>query len=72
LKVTDLHELKREGRKIVGVVCWDSATAKLADDLGVELVSVGDSAAESFEELLVFCAAVRRGVTRALLSCDLL
>jgi 3-methyl-2-oxobutanoate hydroxymethyltransferase len=71
LKVTDLHELKREGRKIVGVVCWDPATAKLADDLGVELVSVGDSAAESFEELLVFCAAVRRGVTRALLSCDL-
>jgi len=71
LTIADLHELKRAGRKIVGVVCWDPATAKLADDLGVDLVSVGDSAAESFEELLVFCAAVRRGVTRALLSCDL-
>jgi 3-methyl-2-oxobutanoate hydroxymethyltransferase len=69
--VPALQAMKREGRKIVGVVCWDPASAVVADAAGVELVSVGDSVAVSFEELLVFCRAVRRGVERALLSCDL-
>jgi 3-methyl-2-oxobutanoate hydroxymethyltransferase len=66
-----LQAMKREGRKIAAVVCWDAATAEVADAAGAELVSVGDSAAAGFDELLVFCGAVRRGVTRALLSCDL-
>jgi 3-methyl-2-oxobutanoate hydroxymethyltransferase len=69
--IAELQAMKREGRKIVAVVCWDPATAKAADDAGVEIVSVGDSVTESFEELLGFCTAVRRGVKRALLSCDL-
>jgi 3-methyl-2-oxobutanoate hydroxymethyltransferase len=71
LTVPALQAMKREGRKIVAVVCWDPATAEVADAHGVELVSVGDSVVVSFEELLVFCSAVRRGVKRALLSCDL-
>ena len=71
LSVPALQAMKREGRKIAGVVCWDPATAEVADASGVELVSVGDSVAVSFDELLVFCCAVRRGVKRALLSCDL-
>jgi 3-methyl-2-oxobutanoate hydroxymethyltransferase len=71
LTVPALQAMKREGRKIVAVVCWDPATAEVADADGVELVSVGDSVVVSFEELLVFCSAVRRGVKRALLSCDL-
>ena len=64
--------MKRDGRKIVGVVCWDAATAGVLDQAGVDLVSVGDSiavslwgrAAEgdlSFDELLLFCRAVRGG-----------
>lgn len=69
--VPALQAMKREGRKIVGVVCWDPASAEVADAAGVEIVSVGDSVAVSFDELLVFCGAVRRGVERALLSCDL-
>ena len=71
LTVPALQAMKREGRKIAAVVCWDPATAEVADTAGVEIVSVGDSVVVSFEELLVFCAAVRRGVKRALLSCDL-
>jgi 3-methyl-2-oxobutanoate hydroxymethyltransferase len=71
LTVPALQAMKREGRKIVAVVCWDPATAEVADAAGVELVSVGDSVVVSFDELLVFCSAVRRGVKRALLSCDL-
>jgi 3-methyl-2-oxobutanoate hydroxymethyltransferase len=69
--VPALQAMKREGRKIVGVVCWDPASAGVADAAGVEIVSVGDSVAVSFDELLVFCRAVRRGVERALVSCDL-
>ena len=69
--VPALQAMKRGGGKIVGVVCWDPASAAVADAAGVEIVSVGDSVAVSFDEVLVFCRAVRRGVERALLSCDL-
>lgn len=71
ISLDGLREMKRDGRKIAAVVCWDQASAQVADAAGVELVSVGDSVAESLDELLVFCGAVRRGVRRALLSCDL-
>ena len=66
-----LKQMKRDGRKIAAVVCWDSNTAEVADAAGIDIVSVGDSAAPSLDELLVFCGAVRRGVKRALVSCDL-
>jgi 3-methyl-2-oxobutanoate hydroxymethyltransferase len=71
ITVETLREMKRDGRKISAVVCWDSGTAQVADAAGVDIVSVGDSVAQSLEELLVFCRVVRRGVERALVSCDL-
>lgn len=52
-------------------MCWDQGTAAAADAAGVEIVSVGDSAAPAVDELVVFCRSVRRGVERALVSCDL-
>jgi 3-methyl-2-oxobutanoate hydroxymethyltransferase len=67
-----LQEMKRDGRKIVGVVAWDDQMAQIADRAGVDLISVGDSAGDiTLEEMLILCRAVRRGVTRALLSVDL-
>jgi 3-methyl-2-oxobutanoate hydroxymethyltransferase len=74
--------MKREGRKIVGVVAWDFQTARIADRAGVDVVSVGDSVGVNLwgrederdvtiDEMLLVCAAVRRGVRRALVSCDL-
>jgi 3-methyl-2-oxobutanoate hydroxymethyltransferase len=69
--IAELDAMKRDGRKIAVVVCWDANTAAVADAAGVEIVSVGDSAAASLDELLAFCASVRRGVERALVSCDL-
>ena len=71
MTLAELRAMKRDGRKIACIVCWDQATAELADAAGVEIVSVGDSVVESFEELVVYLTAVRRGVTRALVSCDL-
>jgi len=76
-----LQQMKRDGRKIVGVVAWDYQIARIAERAGVDFVSVGDSVGVNlwghanplevtFEEMLVCCKAVRRGVTRALVSCD--
>ena len=69
--VDALRAMKRDGRKSVALVCWDSGTARVADEAGIDIVAVGDSVAETLEELVVFCTVVRRGVQRALLSCDL-
>jgi 3-methyl-2-oxobutanoate hydroxymethyltransferase len=80
--VAALQAMKREGRKIVGVVAWDTETARVVDRAGVDIVSVGDSVAVSLwgrdaegqvavDEMLVVCSAVARGVRRALVSCDL-
>lgn len=76
-----LRESKRAGRKLVAIVAWDYPIARIADRVGVDIVSVGDSvgvnlwghASESevgLAEMLVVCKAVRRGVRRALVSCD--
>jgi 3-methyl-2-oxobutanoate hydroxymethyltransferase len=76
-----LLQMKREGRKSVGIVAWDYQMARIADRAGVDIVSVGDSVgvnlwghssplAVTMEEMLVVCKAVRRGVTHALVSCD--
>jgi 3-methyl-2-oxobutanoate hydroxymethyltransferase len=77
----DLQAMKREGRKIVGVVAWDYQMARIVDRAGVEIVSVGDTVGVNLwgqpnpleitmEQVLVVAQAVRRGVGRALLSCD--
>jgi 3-methyl-2-oxobutanoate hydroxymethyltransferase len=71
LSVAALQAMKHDGRKIAGLVCWDTGTARAADAAGIDLVSIGDSGARSIDELLVFCAAVCRGAERAVVSCDL-
>ncbi|HTP84000.1 MAG TPA: 3-methyl-2-oxobutanoate hydroxymethyltransferase, partial [Alphaproteobacteria bacterium] len=76
-----LQQMKRDGHKIVGVVAWDYQVAQIVDRAGVEIVSVGDSVGVNLwghanplevtlEEILVVAKAVRRGVKRALVSCD--
>lgn len=82
ITVPALQAMKREGRKIVGVVGWDYQMARIVDRAGVDIVSVGDSvgvnlwgrddeADVTLEEMVLVCRAVRRGVTHALVSCDL-
>ncbi len=81
MTIPALQQMKRDGKKSVGVVAWDYPLARLADRAGVDFVSVGDSVGVNLwghanplevtlDELLVCCKAVRRGVTRALVSCD--
>ena len=81
MTVGDLQAMKPAGRKIVGVVAWDCQIARIVDRAGVDLVSVGDSVGMNLwgrtdpedmtlDEMILVCRAVRRGVARALLSCD--
>jgi 3-methyl-2-oxobutanoate hydroxymethyltransferase len=81
MNLAGLQRMKREGRKIVGVVVWDFQLAQIVERAGVDLVSVGDSVGVNLwgqaegeitlDEMLVVLKAVRRGVKRSLLSCDL-
>ena len=77
-----LAEKKRQGEAIVMVTAYDFPSGEIVDAAGVDIVLVGDSAAEvvlgypstvvvSIGEMLMLTAATRRGVRRALLIADL-
>ncbi|KHK98804.1 3-methyl-2-oxobutanoate hydroxymethyltransferase [Microbacterium mangrovi] len=77
-----LAELKTQGKPIVMVTAYDYATARVADRAGVDMVLVGDSAAQvvlgrrstvdiTVDEMLILAAAARRGVESAFLVGDL-
>jgi 3-methyl-2-oxobutanoate hydroxymethyltransferase len=79
--VSVLQQMKRAGRKIVGLVVYDYQMAQIADRAGVDLVSIGDSVGVilwghegetevTLDQMLLACRGVRRGTTRALVSCD--
>lgn len=81
INLATLQRMKIEGRKIAGVVAWDYQMAQIVDRAGVDLVSVGDTVGVNLwghthplevtlDEMVIVCKAVRRGVKRALLSCD--
>jgi len=76
-----LYEMKRQGRKIVGMVAWDFQMAQIVDRAGVDIVSVGDTVGVNLwghetphevtlDEMILVGKAVRKGVKRALLSVD--
>ena len=81
VSVAGLQQMKRDGRKIVGVVAWDFQMASIADRAGADIVSVGDTVGinlwghanpleVTMDEMMVVTKAVRRGVKRALVSVD--
>jgi 3-methyl-2-oxobutanoate hydroxymethyltransferase len=77
-----LIEWKRQKRPIVTLTAWDYPIARSLDEAGVDVILVGDSLAMvalgypttlpvTLETMLHHTAAVCRGVTRALVICDL-
>ena len=79
--IPSLQAMKAAGEKSVCVVAWDYQIARIADMAGVDIVSVGDTVGINLwgqpnpleitmDEVLVVAKAVRRGTSRALLSCD--
>jgi 3-methyl-2-oxobutanoate hydroxymethyltransferase len=82
MTISALQAMKHDGKKSVGVVAWDFQLARIADRAGFDFVSVGDSVGVNLwgrtdvldvtlDEMLICCKAVRRGVERALVSCDM-
>ena len=80
--LSKLAEKKALGEPIVMVTAYDHPSAQVAEEAGVDVVLVGDSAAMTvlgypstvpvtLEELLMLAAAVRRGLSTPLLVGDL-
>ncbi|HEX6391002.1 MAG TPA: 3-methyl-2-oxobutanoate hydroxymethyltransferase [Solirubrobacteraceae bacterium] len=80
--LTKLHEMRALGEPIVMITAYDHPSAVVVEEAGVDVVLVGDSAANTVlgyestvpvtvEELLVLAAAVRRGLETPLLVGDL-
>jgi 3-methyl-2-oxobutanoate hydroxymethyltransferase len=77
-----LQEMKENGEPIVMVTAYDYPSATVAEEAGVDLVLVGDSAANvvlgyertdlvSMEEMIVLGKAVRRGLRTPLMIADM-
>jgi 3-methyl-2-oxobutanoate hydroxymethyltransferase len=82
ITLTKLGEMRALGEPIVMVTAYDHPTAVAVEEAGVDVVLVGDSAANNVlgyedtvpvtvEELLMLTAAVRRGLKTPLLVGDL-
>jgi 3-methyl-2-oxobutanoate hydroxymethyltransferase len=80
--LAELAGLKRDGTPIVMVTAYDTPSARLADQSGVDIVFVGDSAANnvlgyadttaiSMDEMVMLAAAARRGTHRAFFMVDM-
>jgi 3-methyl-2-oxobutanoate hydroxymethyltransferase len=80
--LSKLAEKKALGEPIVMVTAYDYPSAKVAEEAGVDVVLVGDSAAMtvlgypstvpvSLDEMLMLAAAARRGLTTPMLVGDL-
>ena len=80
--ISSLTEKKALGEPLVMITAYDYPSAKVAEDAGVDVVLVGDSAAMtvlgypstvpvSLDEMLMLAAAVRRGLTTPFLVGDL-
>ena len=81
ITIPHLHQMKRDGQKIVGVVAWDYHMARIADRAGVDIISVGDTVGinmwgqtnpleVTMEQMITVTQAVRRGTKRAIVSAD--
>ena len=78
----EIVEMAHRHEPIVMVTAYDAPSARLADEAGVDIVLVGDSAGTTvlggqstvpvtMEEMVVYTRAVSRGVTRALVIADM-
>jgi len=79
---TQLLDWKRQHRPLVALTAWDTAIATILDQAGVEIILVGDSLGMvalgydttlpvTLDMMIHHAAAVKRGVKRALVICDL-
>lgn len=77
-----LRKMKCEGQKIAMLTSYDFTTAKIVDGAGIDIILVGDSAANvmagcsttlpiTVDEMIYHAKCVVRGVKRAFVVCDM-
>ena len=77
-----LAEMRSRGARIVMVTAYDAPSARLADEAGIDVVLVGDSAGTTvlggsstvpvtMDDMLLFTRQVARGAQRALIVADM-
>jgi 3-methyl-2-oxobutanoate hydroxymethyltransferase len=82
MTIPQISEMKRGGEKIVMVTAYDFPSAQIAEEAGVDVVLVGDTAAMvvlgydattpvGMDEMLMMAGAVRRGLEKPLLIGDM-
>jgi len=82
ITIAELIRTKRENRKITVVSCYDFTTARLASQADVQMIIVGDSAAQvmlgfdstlpaTMDFMVAITAAVRRGAPNVCLVADM-
>ncbi|MHC5179162.1 MAG: 3-methyl-2-oxobutanoate hydroxymethyltransferase [Planctomycetota bacterium] len=80
--ISDLMKIKQDGRKIVAVSCYDYTTARLVATAGVDMILVGDSAAQvllghettlpaTMDFMVTITEAVRRAAPDVCLVADM-
>ncbi|MEM2143926.1 MAG: 3-methyl-2-oxobutanoate hydroxymethyltransferase [Candidatus Jordarchaeaceae archaeon] len=80
--VPDIKKMKEERKKIVMLTAYDTPTAQILDEVGVDIVLVGDSLGNNvlgykdtlsvtMDDMIRHTAAVRRGLKYALLVGDM-
>lgn len=77
-----LIAMKQRGEKISMLTAYDYTTARILDEAGIDVLLVGDSAANvmagyettvpmTVEEMIVYASSVVRGTSHALVICDM-
>jgi 3-methyl-2-oxobutanoate hydroxymethyltransferase len=80
--VQTLHDMKKQGQRIVAAVCYEHQMAQIMDRAGADVLSVGDSVSRAFlamereedftvDHQILFCRAVSKAAKRALVNCDI-
>lgn len=82
VSVPSLRKMKQDGTPIVALTGYDASFAHVLDAAGIDVVLVGDSLGMvvqghattlpvTVDDIVYHCAAVRRGLSRALLMADM-
>ena len=82
VRTVHLAQAKAAGQKFSMLTCYDALTAQIFDRAGIEMLLVGDSAANvvlgyestltiTLDEMIPLVAAVSRGASRAMVVADL-
>jgi 3-methyl-2-oxobutanoate hydroxymethyltransferase len=82
LALPELAGMKSRGDRIVMITAYDAPSARIADEAGVDLILVGDSAAmvvlghdstvpATIDEMIILTRAANRGARRPLVIADL-